>query len=244
VKAFLLAAGLGRRLHPLTATTPKCLVAIDDRPLLDHWLDHLAREGVREVLVNAHHHAHQVAAHVAGRAGRPPVVHVRFEPTLLGSAGTIREHRWFVEAEDQFLICYADNLTDVNLRRMVTAHEASGAWFTMGLFQTERPWECGIAEVSASGRVVAFEEKPARPRSNLANAGIYVASPLLFAYMDSRRPLDLGYHVLPRLVGHMYGYVIGEYLLDIGTPENLARAREEWPRRRSTAPAGAGGDRA
>ncbi len=65
MKAFLLAAGLGTRLRPITDTTPKCLVEIAGRPLLDIWLDALAKAGVHEVLVNTHHLAAQVDAHVA-----------------------------------------------------------------------------------------------------------------------------------------------------------------------------------
>jgi mannose-1-phosphate guanylyltransferase len=73
MKAFLLAAGLGTRLRPITDTTPKCLVEIGDRPLLDIWLDALAKAGVDEVLVNTHHLAAQVETYVAHRS-TPPVV--------------------------------------------------------------------------------------------------------------------------------------------------------------------------
>jgi len=76
---------------------------------------------------------------------------------------------------------------------------------------------------------VDFVEKPERPRSNLANAGIFVAGPALFDFLSDRTPLDLGHDVLPRLIGRMYGVRIREYLLDIGTLENYRKAQEEWP---------------
>ena len=83
MKAFLLAAGLGTRLRPITDTIPKCMVAIDGQPLLDIWLDAFDRAGVDEVLVNLHHLPEIVGHHVADRTG-PPSVRLVFEPELLG----------------------------------------------------------------------------------------------------------------------------------------------------------------
>src|ERR1700757_697832 len=77
VKAFLLAAGVGSRLRPITDTVPKCMLAIDGRPLLDTWLDAFDRAGVDEVLVNLHHLPDVVRSHLGGRAG-PPVVRTFF----------------------------------------------------------------------------------------------------------------------------------------------------------------------
>jgi mannose-1-phosphate guanylyltransferase len=114
VKAFLLAAGLGTRLRPLTNTRPKCMLDIDERPLLDIWLGSLAAAGVEEVLVNTHYLPDIVTRHVARRR-QPPVVHTVFEPDLLGSAGTLLANRQWVQDEEMFLACYADNLTDFDL---------------------------------------------------------------------------------------------------------------------------------
>src|SRR6185295_6288407 len=125
MKAFLLAAGLGTRLRPITDSAPKCLLPIGGRPMLDIWLDALAKAGVNEVLVNAHHLAGQVEAHVAARSGAP-AVHVVIEPELLGSAGTLRANRDFLIGEDMFLAINADNLTDFDLSVLIDAHRAAG----------------------------------------------------------------------------------------------------------------------
>ena len=71
MKAFLLAAGLGTRLRPVTDTTPKCMLAIDGRPMLDLWLDAFGAAGADEVLVNLHHLPDVVARHIATRPGPP-----------------------------------------------------------------------------------------------------------------------------------------------------------------------------
>jgi len=232
MKAFLLAAGLGTRLKPLTDSIPKCLVPIAGQPLLGIWFELCARHGISEVLVNLHHLPEMVRAFVAAWRG-PLRVTTVFEPELLGSAGTVAGQRDFVAGESAFWILYADNLTDVDLGRMLAFHHTRRAEFTIGLAPTDTPREKGILTLDADGRVVDFTEKPREPRSNLANAGIYIAGPSLFESLNGPQPcpFDFGFHVLPRLVGRMHGYAITEYLEDIGTPAALAAAQAHWPRR-------------
>jgi mannose-1-phosphate guanylyltransferase len=233
MKAFLLAAGLGTRLRPVTDTLPKCLVEIGGRPMLDIWLDALADAGVDEVLVNTHHLAGLVQEHVDGRSG-PPTVHLRHEPELLGSAGTLATHREFVAGEDMFLALNADTLTDLDLRRLVDAHRTSGALATITVFRAARPSECGIVEVSG-GRMVGFVEKPVLPASDLANAGLYAFSPAVLDEVPEPLPRDIGFDLLPRLVGRAAVLPLGtSVVLDIGTPAALERARDLW-RSRATA---------
>jgi mannose-1-phosphate guanylyltransferase len=234
MKAFLLAAGLGTRLRPITDTTPKCLLQIGDRTLLDIWLDALSKAGVDEVLVNTHHLAAAVKAHVAERS-TPPTVLLTHERKLLGSAGTLHANRDFVAGEDMFLAINADNLTDFDLGVLVDAHCATAPIATMGVFRTPRPSQCGIVEVDADGRVVGFVEKPAYPLSDLANAGIYAFDPRLLDEIPASPPQDIGFDLLPRLVGRARTVALdGCYFLDIGTPAALAQAREQWEGR--TAP--------
>lgn len=230
MKAFLLAAGLGARLRPLTDTVPKCMVRIGDRTLLDIWLDQLAAVGVDEVLVNLHHLADVVSSHVAQREGGPRVELV-MEPELLGSAGTLFANQGWVADEPRFLVLNADNLTDFDLRKLVQAHDRTGAEATVALFRAPRPRECGIAEV-ADGVITAFTEKPEHPTSDLANAGMYVFSPGLVAELVGSGVTDIGAHLLPRLVGRAHAVDIGEaYFMDIGTPEALQEARRGLPAR-------------
>jgi mannose-1-phosphate guanylyltransferase len=227
MKAFLLAAGLGTRLRPITDRTPKCLLRIGGTPLLDIWLDMLAKAGVEEVLVNTHHLAHLVRAHVSARIG-PPVVHLADEPVLLGSAGTLRANRDFVADEEMFLAINVDNLTDFDPGVLIKAHRSDSAIATLSLFRAARPSECGIVEVD-KGRVVGFVEKPADPPSDLANAGIYAFHPTVLDEIAGPTPKDIGYDLLPLLVGRAQAVTLdGCYFIDIGTPAALRRAAAEW----------------
>ena len=231
MKAFLLAAGEGRRLRPLTDRLPKCLVPIGGTPLLGIWLRLLERHGVRGVLVNTHYLADQVEAFVRTWETSMEVV-TAHEPRLLGSAGTVAANRGFVAGEDRFFVIYADNLSNVDLSDMARFDAARPEGLTIGVVPTDRPREKGTVIIDAAGRIVAFDEKVDRPRSNLMNAGIYVASQRLFDELPEPGPsgvLDFGYDVLPRQVPRIAAYHIREFLVDIGTPEAYADAQVTWP---------------
>ena len=225
MRAFLLAAGLGTRMGAITQTTPKCLLPVAGKPLLGRWFDLLARAGVTSVLVNTHHLPEPVRAYV-GSCDPPLEVTLAHEPVLLGSAGTLRENRAFASGEDRFLVVYADNASQVDLRGLVRAHHAQSA-ATLGLFRVPDPHTRGIVELDAGGTVVGFIEKPERPKSNLAWAGLLVGTGALMAAIPDETPCDLGHDVLPRLLGRMRGLEIDGYHRDVGTPESYRQACDD-----------------
>jgi mannose-1-phosphate guanylyltransferase len=228
MKAFLLAAGVGSRLRPITDKIPKCLVPINGRTLLYYWFNLFEQHGIDEVLINLHHLPELVFQFLEENEFDLKV-HTVFEQELLGSAGTIRNNFDFVCKDSEFLVCYADNLTNMNLARMSDFHRSTGPILTLGLFRANNPSKCGIAEIDGNYTVINFIEKPERPKSNLAGAGIYIANHEIWHYLPDRYPSDFGYDVLPQLVGKMKGYVIEEYFIDIGTIENYERAQREFP---------------
>lgn len=232
MKAFILAGGRGERLRPLTLSCPKCLVPIDGAPLLGLWLARCGLAGVTDVLLNVSHHSEVVRDYLDRRPGGPRVQLV-VESAPRGTAGTVSAHREFVEGEESFWVIYADNLTDLALDDMLATHRRHHGILTMALFHAPDPPAAGIVEMSPDGRIVSFEEKPKRPRSDLANAGIYLARAELFNELPPPRGevLDFGFDVLPRLVGRMHGHVVDGFFADIGTPDALAAASTAWAER-------------
>lgn len=226
--ALLLAGGLGTRLRPLTDRVPKCLVLVGGRPLLEHWRDSIAAAGVGAVRINTHHLPDAVRAWIddANRRGGPRFEE-RFEPVLLGSAGTITANRDLGDGCDEVLLIYADNFSTVDLAAALAFHRGHADPFTMVLFRCEEPRRCGIAELDEEGRIVGFVEKPERPASDLANAGVYVIDAGLYRELADRRTFDIAFDLLPTLVGRMRGFVHPGYHRDIGTPESLVRAEAD-----------------
>jgi mannose-1-phosphate guanylyltransferase len=228
VRALLMAAGLGLRLRPLTDVTPKCLIEIAGKSLLDYWVENLAACRVRNAVINTHHLALTVRRRIAEiqRAGQVNLMEA-FEPELLGSAGTVTRNRALAEGAEHIIIAYTDNLSSVDLHSFLGFHRRQGAAFSMLLFHTDTPHRAGICALDAAHTVTAFVEKPELPRGNLANAGVYVARADIFRWIADLRARDIGFDVLPRLVGMTKGYVLEGYHRDIGTHESLERARRD-----------------
>jgi mannose-1-phosphate guanylyltransferase len=227
---LLLAAGVGTRLRPITDQIPKCLVPIAGRPLLDYWLDLLRETGLHRVLVNTHHLSEQVRDFIEARNRDGPFeIREAYEPTLLGSAGTVHANRDWVEDACDCLIIYSDNLSDVDLGCLLDFHRSHDDPITMMLFHSSNPRNCGIAELGSENRVVEFVEKPEDPRSDLANAGLYVVSAQAYREIADMNRFDLGHDVLPHFVGRMRGWVFTGYHRDVGTLEALRRARADAP---------------
>jgi len=211
MRAFLLAAGMGTRLLPLTENRPKCLMPVADTPLLEIWIRLLAHHGITDVLINTHHHAHKVDTFIEQLQSRVNLnITLVNEKKLLGSGGTVWKNRDFVRKEDDFIIAYADTLTNINLSKMMEYHRIylkTGGILTMGLFHAQNPQACGIVELEKDRKILTFTEKPEKPASNLANGGIYMASTEIFNYFPRLESkdifLDFGHHVLPSLTGRM-----------------------------------------
>ena len=229
MRALLLAAGLGTRLRPLTLTTPKCLVPIQGKPLLDYWLESLFSADIERVLINTHWLANVVRDHVARSPFRDRIDLVH-EDQLLGTGGTILANRkWF--GDGPFLVAHADNLTNFNVAELVTAHERRprACVLTILAFRTDSPTSCGILEIGIQGIVTGFHEKVENPPGDLANAAVYICEPEIAAFIASlgKPNVDFSTEVIPAFLQRIYAVATDGYHRDIGTSEALSRAQAE-----------------
>jgi mannose-1-phosphate guanylyltransferase len=227
LKAFLLAAGHGTRLRPLTDQMPKCLLPVRGKPMIQIWLEKCRLFGIDEVLVNVHTHADKVRNFLANNSSGLKVQVVE-ERQLLGSAGTLLANREWVRGELFFWVFYADVLHQADLSAMLRMQELENPVATLGVYRVPDPKRCGIVEVAEDGVVREFVEKPERPRSDLAFSGLMIATPALLDAIPHKLPADIGFDVLPQLTGRMRAYTISDYLIDIGTLENYYQAQSSW----------------
>lgn len=235
MKTLLLAGGLGTRLRPITEHTPKPLVLIGDKPLLQYHLQQLAKFDFNDILINTHYLPEKIDQFVGDYKKNHPEINLMtvFEPKLLGSAGTLRSNKGFFTDEDDFLIVYGDNLTDINYQKLFSEHKEKGALVTIACYHEDNIEQKGAVETDNESRITRFVEKPKPGESNSkqANAGIYMVSSKIFAYLDQldNMPLDFGHHVFPYLLNKnqdLYVYHMTENLLDIGTIETYNKSQE------------------
>jgi len=230
MKAMILAAGEGTRLRPLTLNTPKVMLPMADKPLLEYILDLLRFHGITEVAINLHHLPKVVMDWLGD--GRKFGIRITYsvEDPILGTAGALTKLRDFFD--DTFVVIYGDMLTNMDISSLVEFHQAKEALATVTLFEVEDPSSYGIVEIDKEHRIHRFIEKPApgTTSSNLANSGIYALQPEVIDYIPPDTFYDFGYDLFPALLSQgarLFGYVTTDSILDTGTLENYRRAERD-----------------
>jgi mannose-1-phosphate guanylyltransferase len=222
---MVLAAGRGTRLGALGERRAKALVEIDGIPLLAHQLAYLEAHGVSRVVVNASHLAQQVEDFAAGYTG-PIDLDVVVETEPMGTAGGVRN------ALDRFtsqplLVLYGDVVSGEDLRPLGDIHDRLRPVATLATYHSDRAEQKGVVELSDS-LVTAFHEKDPNRTSGWVNAGIYVVDPSWVADAADGVPLDFGFELFPAALASgrkLRGHRLSAPVLDVGTPEDLRRAR-------------------
>lgn len=228
----ILIGGLGTRLGALTATTPKPLLPIGDRPFLAWLMREFVRFGVEEFLLLTGYLSEQVEARVQAMAELLPCaarIVISEEPERAGTGGAVFHARG--KLAERFLLCNGDSLFDFNLARLLADAAADGPKVAgrIVLRRIEDASRYGVVEL-AGDRVAAFHERPPAGTAGLINAGVYVYDRRLLDELTAACSLERD--IMPRLAarGVLRGTVADGYFRDIGIPEDLARAGEELPR--------------
>ncbi|MGH2766622.1 MAG: sugar phosphate nucleotidyltransferase [Actinomycetota bacterium] len=220
MKAVVLVGGEGTRLRPLTETIPKPLVPFMNRPFLDNVLDHLAANGVDEVICSSPYLETVFHAFLETRRERPPAVRWITEPAPLGTAGAIAGARDMLDGT--FLALNGDILTDFDLGALVELHRSRNAVATIALHRVDDARPFGLVETEPDGRVLAFREKPEDPLPGAINAGVYVLEPESLGGVPAGRMVSIERETYPALIGAgepVFGSVMTGYWRDLGTPD-------------------------
>jgi len=231
MKAVILAGGEGTRLGSLTRTTPKPMIPLGGRPLLEHQLELLKRYGFTEVLLITGYLGEVIRDHFGDGQSRGMRIEYFREETPLGTAGAVKAAGHLLK--DDFLVLYGDVMLDVDLTRLVDFHFEKSGDATLVVHPNDHPQDSDLVEADAAGRITGFHPKPHDPRiyyRNLVNAALYVMSPGVLSRVEAGRPADFGKDVFPGMVDRMnlYGYLTAEYLKDVGTPERLEQVSADY----------------
>ena len=228
-KAILLAAGLGKRLRPLTLNKPKCLMEINRVPLLKIWLEKLVKLGCSEVLINTHYLEEQVMEFIEKYKPEQLKIKISHEQTLLGTAGTLIKNINF--ADQTTLLMHTDNFTQCDLKGLLSMHKnkSKNCLLTMLTFNSQNPSSCGIVETDEKGVLKNFHEKVKNPPSNIANGAIYVFDREFVSWLKEQNQefKDFSKDVIPCLTNRIQTWHTNDFFIDIGTPDSLLLAQKE-----------------
>ena len=227
---MILAAGKGTRLGDLGRVRAKVLIDVGGRSLLDRHLSFLESVGVKRAVINVSHLAGQVRDAARGYAGSIEVVCLE-EDELLGTAGGVRNAIPYL-APGPFMVIYGDVLVRDDLAPMIQAHTRRGGMATLAVHRADGAFGKGTIRTDAGGRIVGFVEKDPEvtgPAPVLINSGVYILEEVLVASLTVGAFSDFGHDVFPQALASgvdMFTYELRYPVIDVGTPEGLAEARE------------------
>ncbi|MBI4469794.1 MAG: NTP transferase domain-containing protein [Acidobacteria bacterium] len=182
MKAIVLAGGLGKRLRPLTFAIPKPLIPVGEKPILEHLIEHLKTQEVREVILAVGYRAELIETYFGDGARWGIRISYHHEASPMGTAGPLRAVRDDFDLTEPFLVMNADILTNVNLERMFGYHRLQDAHLTVGWREHAYRLPYGCLEFR-EGMLSEVREKP--EFNYPTSAGIYVVSPRT---LDEARP--------------------------------------------------------
>jgi mannose-1-phosphate guanylyltransferase len=229
MKAVVLVGGFGTRLRPLTYTTPKPILPVGHRPMLEHVLANLARGGVTDAVLSIGFKPDAFRAAYPDGVCAGIALAYAVEDDPLDTAGAIRfAAREAGFADDTFVAVNGDVLTDLDIGALLAFHRSHGAEGTIHLTPVDDPSAFGVVPTDAGGRVTAFIEKPPRDTAptNLINAGTYILEPSVLARIPATGAVSIERRTFPAMVadGTLYAMATDDYWLDTGRPEQYLRA--------------------
>ena len=219
--AVLMAGGAGSRLRPLTDATPKPLLRVGGKPLLEIMIERLRGNGVREFCISVHYKSEQIESHFGDGARLGVKIDYLREPEPLGTAGALRllGDRW---TSPLFLV-NGDVLTKCDFRSMLAFHERTHADLTVGMVPYTVDLPYGVFETDGD-RLTAVTEKP-RLEFNI-NSGLYVIGPSLRTLIPEGRVFHAPDLIRAALESHraVKMFPIADYWLDVGRHDDFSKA--------------------
>lgn len=232
-QAVILASGAGVAMRPFTYETPKPLIPVRGRPILEHTIALLRSHGIREIIITVSHLKESILKHFGDGSAFGVRITYAHEDKPSGTGGALRAAESSISSSP-FLLLYGDILIDIDLTDFIRAHQSTpSALATIALTSAADPSEFGAVRLRGT-RVAEFSEKPRADAetSHFVFAGAAVCNRELFARIPKRgeKILSLERDVFPALIAEqrLYGFPFEGQWFDVSTPETYERALHTW----------------
>ena len=225
-QVIIMAGGLGTRLHPITHTIPKPLIEIAGTPILFILLDQLLKSGFGDFTLTLNYKSERIRKAVKSKPTLKSKVDYIVEPKRLGTAGSLGLLK--KKPTDSFFVMNADILTNIDYTAMLDFHNRNESDITLAIRKEEQEIPYGVIDV-LDFQVLNIREKPSY--TYFSNVGIYIIHPKVLNLIKKNEYLDM-----PTLINlaiengfNVKNFPIHEYWIDIGNPNQLARAQKDYP---------------
>lgn len=219
MKTFILAGGEGTRLRPYTYATPKPMLQLGGKPILQYVVENLKRAGMKDLVITCGYKHEQIVAHFGDGSKFGVKMEFAIEKEKMNTAGSILPLRG--KARETFAVVMGDHITNIDMAEMLKSHRKSGAIATIALYHAKTPLEYGVAKVEG-GSITGFSEKPVL--EHYYNTAIYIFEPDIFSYIREKE--DFAKDVFPRLLAagkKINPYIFGGVWFDIGRVSDYER---------------------
>lgn len=229
VKAVILAGGLGTRLRPLTLKTPKPMLPLGKKPILEHLIDWNKKNGVKSIVLCVSYRKEKIQDYF--KDGKKFGVNIEYAVSKkpLATAGQLKTAEEFIN--DTFVCIYGDSIFDFSLRNMIKQHKAKKAFTTMSLYEYKTNLQYGVIHSSKTGKVTSWEEKP-EIKANI-NMGCYVMEPGILKYIPKNKPYGMD-DVIKKAMKNkklVSSFITKKGFLDIGNKESYKQANEKFTKK-------------
>lgn len=226
MKAVILAGGLGTRLRPLTLKTPKPMLPLGKKPIVEHLIDWNKKNGVKSIVLCVSYRKERIQDYF--KDGKEFGVNIEYAVSKkpLATAGQLKTAEEFID--DTFVCVYGDSVFDFSLRNMIKQHKAKKAFTTMSLYEYKTNLEYGVINTSKTGKVTSWEEKP-EIKANI-NMGCYVMEPGILKYIPKNKPYGMDDVIKKAMKSKklVSSFITKKGFTDIGNKESYKQANEKF----------------
>jgi NDP-sugar pyrophosphorylase family protein len=242
IKAVLLVGGLGTRLRSIVPYMPKPLASVGGKSFLELLVRQLQYQGIRRLVMCTGYLGDQIEKEFGDGQSWDVAIEYSRELGPQGTAGAVKLAQSYLREIPDFLVMNGDSFVEIDFHQLIRFHREHGGLVSMAVLQVNNAARFGTVQMDAGGRVIGFLEKTGQETSGIVNAGVYVFDGTLLEHIPEG-PASLERDVFPRIL-HRGVYALEQHgiFIDIGTPEDYARAqqlrdrlyetafqKQEWP---------------
>jgi len=230
VKAVILAGGLGTRLLPLTKKIPKPMLPLWKKPILEHLIDWNKKNEIKSIVLCVSHFRKTIEDYFEDGKNFGVNIEYAISNKPLATAGQLKTAEKFID--DTFVCMYGDSIFDFSLRNMIKQHKVKKAFVTMGLNEYKTNLEYGVIDVSKTGKVLSWKEKP-EIKVNV-NMGCYVMEPKVFSLIPKNKPYGMDDVIKKAMINKklVSSFITKKGFTDIGNKASYEKASKEHTQKR------------